>query len=225
MNRHDRPQAGKPPIVLSVRFPDEDDDVPPAQMQEIEEALLSLTRAALAQGRQLVLPADPVAAPVVAQTAAEYADDLGMEAIEVPPPLVHVLTEGRDDHLVEALSALDHVGLARFPDLRQERRMRDRLTVEMLAEFHPAAGVVFGGASESLDDLKVLTAREIPQYVVGTALAGPLAERREFLGNDITEDWLVETDWGAAEADVVPGEWSVPYPYVMQRLVERLGGE
>ncbi|MGH2948623.1 MAG: hypothetical protein ACRDPC_20595 [Solirubrobacteraceae bacterium] len=221
MDRRDRPQAWEPPVVLSAGFPDEDDDVPSAQLLEIEEALLSLTRASLAQGRRLVLPADPVVVPLVAHTAAEYAEDIRTEAADVPPPLVHVLlTEGRDDQLAEALSGLDHVRLAPFSDPREERRGRQRLTAEALDELGPSAGVVFGGASESLDDLELIRAHGIPLYVIGTALAGRLRERGDLWEYDIVEGALADVDWGAAETDA---ERSVPYPYVMQVLVERWG--
>jgi hypothetical protein len=217
------PQASEPPFAVSVGFPDEAAEVPSARLLEIEEAVLSLTRACLAQGRRIVLPADPVVAPLVALTAAEYAEELHTEAVARPAPLVQVLlTEGRDEELTEALYGLDHVDLAEFGDLRKSRPGRQRLTDEALAELRPAAAVVFGGATESVDDLMVLRARQIPLHVIETALAGPLADHPDLGEYGIVGRALREVEWQAAGRDVIPdAEQAVPYPYVMQRLVEQ----
>jgi hypothetical protein len=99
------PQLWAPPVVLSAAFPAEDDEVHLEQLLEIEEALLSFTRAALAQGRRIVVPGDETVAPLVAQTVAEYAPPARAEGRKGEPPLVEVLlTRGPDLRLEEALA-------------------------------------------------------------------------------------------------------------------------
>jgi len=217
-------QAREPPVVLSAGFPDEDDDVPAAQLLEIEEALLSFTRAALAQGRRLMLPADRVVALLVAQTAAEYALLPQTEMSEPARPLIEVvLTEGRDAQLEQALAGLNHVRPHLFGNPKAQHTGRHRLTSDAVREIQPASAVVLGGARQSLDDVHMLREFNVRLYVVGATLAGPLREHGELWEHDITERMLAEIDWGKerGEADIgVDVERQIPYPYLMQRLVQ-----
>lgn len=222
----DRTRQRERPIVLSAGFPGEDEKVMSEELLQIEEALLSAVRAALAHGHPLVLPGDPVVAPLVAETAREYAYDARTERVERPQPLVHVLlTEGGDRELTEAIGGLEHVEIHGAGEERGHARRRHRLTGEALAEIAPpAAGIFFGGAPESLGDFEAVRMREIPLYVIGTALAGPLRESDHLRKYDVVKRVVGELEWGAEPHDVTPdAERSVPYPYVMQRLVAGLG--
>jgi hypothetical protein len=61
-----------------------------------------------------------------------------------------------------------------------------------------------------------------PWAVVGPTLTGPLLERSDVWERDFTRGMLAEIEWRETEGDVASG-LTIPYPYVMQRLVEELG--
>jgi hypothetical protein len=137
-----------------------------------------------------------------------------------------LLTEGGDADLAETLGGLEHVHLAGGGEGRGHTRRRHRLTPDAFDDLVPAAGVVFGGAPESLEDLEAMRGRDIPLFIVQTALAGPLRQLDDVPDyEDAVAPALHELEWGAPRHDVVPdAERAVPYTYVMQRLVERLVG-
>ncbi len=227
MPSRETPRGWERPVLLSAGFPHEDDEVRASRLHEIEEALLSFTRAVLAQGGRIVLPADRVVAPLVAETAAEYAPPLRTEATGPTRPLVGVLlTEGRDAQLEQALAALGHVTPMFFGDVDRQHTGRHRLTIEAVESVRPSSAVVLGAAPESLDDIRVLQEREVLVQVVGEALAGSLGEPGELWHYDVTRRILQEIEWRVdapgARHDLDVGR-RVPYPYVMQRLVEEWG--
>jgi hypothetical protein len=218
------PQLWAPPLVLAAAFPDEDDEVPFEHLIEIEEALLSFTRAALAQGRRLVVPGDEAVAPLVAQTVAEYAPPARTEQREGEAPLVEVLlTRGPDPPLEEALAGIDRVRprVARGQEGAGEGR-RHPLTVEAVRELEPAGAVVIGGSRESVEDVAVLREVSVPLFVVGPTLTGPLYEFSDLWERDFTRGTLAEIEWQEAERELA-FDTAIPYAYVMQRLVEELG--
>lgn len=221
----DRLAHAPPPLFISAGFPDEKFDVSSAQLLEIEEAVLSLARAALAQGHRLVLHADPDVAPLVALTAAEYAEPPRTEGILTPAPRVTILrTPDQDDRLAAALTGLRGVELTSFGDVDVDNRGRSDRTAAAIKRFTPAAGIVLGGADDSVLDFHALQQDGIPVHVIGTAVVGPLLVELPFREYDAVAPALREIEWGLGEPDVVPdAERSVPYPYVMQRLISQLG--
>jgi hypothetical protein len=216
------PQLWAQPVVLSAAFPDEDDEVPLQHLIEIEEALLSFTRAALAQGRRLLVPGDEAVAPLVAQTVAEYAPPTRAEEQEEGPPLVEVLlTRGPDPRLEEALAGIGRVRPLVARGAEGVREGRHPLTYEVLRDLAPAAAVVIGGSRESIEDVGVLRDLQVPLFVVGRTLSGALADRGLW-EQDFVSGVLGEIEWREPEDDVASG-LAFPYAYVMQRLVEELG--
>jgi hypothetical protein len=178
---------------------------------DIEEALVSLTRAALAQRHALLMPDDPVAALLVAQTAAEYTEPLRTEALERPRPIVHVMLSEDSD---ETLAGFGHVRL--WPPGPQ------RLSEDALNALRPSVAVIIGGAAESFQDFEVLRPT-MAVAVIGTALAEPLLALREY---DVVGPMLRDIEWREGEPEAIPdAERSIPYPYLMQALIAELGGD
>lgn len=225
--RHRHPSG--PPVLVLAGFPDESDEVPSAELLlEIEEALLSIVRAALAGGRRLALPADPVVAPLVAQVAMEYAPPPQAEALEEAPRLVDVMfSAGRGDPLEEVLAGMGHVRTTGSGEGEPRDGGRHPLTFAAVDDDRPVSAVVIGGQS-SPEDLVVLRELGVPLSVIGSTLAGPLHEDEGLWMSDVSVEILGRIGWEPSDqpsdrddrrrSPFPYGE--VPYPYLMQQLVK-----
>jgi hypothetical protein len=221
------PQLGAPPVLLAAGFPAEhEEDVPAAQLLEIEEAVLSLTRAAFAQGRRIVLPADRIVAPLVAEIATEYALPPRTEEVErsLRSLVVVAFTSGHDDRLQEALAELgDVVEAAIFPAAEERQYTgRHRITRDTL-ELGASRMVVIGGEPGILEDLELARERGLEQVAIGPTLVGAALEAN-LEGSDVVRRLLAEVGAEEGRWDAGAGE-PTPYPFVMQRLLADWAGE
>jgi hypothetical protein len=211
-------------ILLSADFPAEDEAVPASQLLDLEEALLSFARAALASEHTLALPADRIVAPLVAQIAAEYAAPPKMEAAEAPPPVRVLFTAGRDPELEQALAGHEGAWSPWHGEMLAEARGdRHPLTPEALRTIAPVFAMMLGGGRRLFEDFRMLRELQVPLHAVGAALSGPLREVRDAAEWDVTGQLLDEIGWGTpiGETDLLDeAERRVPYPYLMQRVVE-----
>jgi hypothetical protein len=211
-------QRWHPPALLLAAFPSETEDVDLAQTLEIEEAVLSFARAALAQGRKIALPADRVVAPLVSQVAGEYGPTAVTEAGDGSPALVKAMfTEGRDPRLEQALAAGGQVELGQLAVGKVEiSGVRHRLTPAALEWANPERAVVIGEPPALLDELEL-----VREFGVEIATVGPTLSARDIeLGNLREHDTVApmldeKLELGEGEAD----ELRLPYAFLMQELV------
>jgi len=166
------------------------------------------------------VPGDLVVAPLVAATAAEYAPEARTERAEPAAPLVEVLlTQGRDRRLEDALAGLAGVHASAPFDSEAQPTERHRLTTDAVRRFEPAAAVVIGGSRAMVEDLSAVREAGVRAFPIVPTLTGPVRERRELWeGPDLVERALA--DLGSQDDEEAR---AIPYPYVMQRLVELLG--
>jgi hypothetical protein len=219
------PSGAEPaPILLLAGFPDEDDEtVGASQLLEIEEAILSLSRAALARGHRLTLPGDPVVAPLVVAVATEYAAPAQTEARSRPPWLVDVLVAGEvDEELSRALTGRRQVrGVSVGEGREGTHEGRHRLTAAAMDTVRPAAAVLIGGDSTLAQEFALVRAFGVRMGVIGPTLTGDLARGDLSARYDVAAPILERIGWGAGRGrEVAPDhERQVPYPFVMQQLV------
>jgi hypothetical protein len=225
-------------VLLLAGFPGEDEDVPAAWLLDTEEALLSFTRAALANGLTLAMPLDHVAAPLVAHTAAEYVPPPQMERVEPIEPLVEMFADdGWDTQLEQSLTGLEHARMVSLgdrppPDADDSQSSEDargtarHSTLRILERVRPVVAVMLGDTRRLVDDFFMLREYGIPLHVV-TTLPGAHVVRSDLREYDITSRFLAEIDWPNAQTEddhpSADGSRVLPYPYLMQRLVERIG--
>jgi hypothetical protein len=222
--------AGARPAVLLAGLPpasEQKEPVPFRQLLEIEEAILSFARAALAAGRPIALPGDSFAAPLVARVAAEYAPAAQAEEVLRPPSLVEVLLDRRDLRLEGLLGDLSGVGISTRSEEVMEGEERHPLTAAAVEEIEPWSAVMIGGFAEMPAEAELLQMRGVPIHGIGPTLTGP---GRELRGFDVVDDLLAGIEWDEREgSEGGPREdlpWSMtPYPFLMQRLFQRERGD
>ena len=192
--------------LLLVGFPGEDEDIPATWLLETEEALLSFTRAAMAGGLILAMRADPVAAPLVALTAAEYAPPSQMGRAEPVEPLVEIFSgETADEQLELAFTGLEHaqmfsLGGRLSPNAEDERSTASGGSApapsirQLLERVQPAAAVLLGDTRQLVDDFRALRQHHTPLHVVATFPEANV-ERGDMPEYDVTGRLLAEIDW------------------------------
>jgi hypothetical protein len=234
-SRWDDPE--RPPVLLLAGFPEETDkSVPPAHLIGIEEAVLSFTRAALASGNRIALPADRAVVPLVAAAAAEYVRPLRTEARAEEAPRVEIaLSGGRDPQLEAMLARAAGVAARHFTADGEVRGLREEegewhlhtgrhpLTRAVLEAVGPRMAVVVGGDPGLATEVGLIEAAGIELAVIGHTLADA-SLRDDWTEMDPTLDVLERIGWpggrgkGQAEAAEDRGEDVIPYPYLMQWL-------
>jgi hypothetical protein len=209
--------SARAPVMLVAGFPEAGASA--AQLLEIEEAVLSFSRAAFAAGRRISLPGDHFIAPLVSQVAAEYVLPLGSESVdEGPRPVEMILAEGRDEQLDEMLAGWRHVRGVSLGRARGTHGGRHRLTSEAIEFSAPQVALAVGGAPGMADDLDLLRLHEVRLAPIVPTLAGSLREGWERLGEDVTGRILAEAGWEEAVGERTAAR-RTPYPYLMQQLI------
>ncbi|MDX6623969.1 MAG: hypothetical protein QOE75_1901 [Solirubrobacterales bacterium] len=204
-------------VLLIAGIPEEhDEDVSAAHMLGIEEALLSFARAAFARGHRVIVPADRIAAPLLAMVAAEYRRGPLSESIDEEPPLlgVAVLGEG-EDHPEQSLGPVlpDGIDAGGFSSFH-----------ELVAEADPSRAFLIGGSPSLGERVTVLRERGVPMHAIGPTLT-PSSWEAGIGEWEASERILGEVEWPGATAEepkreAPAAEALVPYPYLMQRLLE-----
>ena len=221
MNTEWRPRdwSARAPLVLVAGFPEV--GVTARHLLEIEEAVLSFSRAAFAAGRRIALPGDRLIAPLVSRIAAEYVLPLGSEgAGEGSRPVELMLTEGGDERLEGILAGLEHADWRRVGGGTREEPYADRhpLTFEAISVSAPRAALAVGGGAGLVDDLELLREHDVEVAPIVSTLAGPLRKDWERWGTDVASKILAEAGWEAVSNELA-GRPGTPYPYLMQQLV------
>jgi hypothetical protein len=204
--------------MLLAGFPEEDASA--AMLLEIEEAVLSFSRAAFAAGRRVTLPGDRLVTPLVAQVAAEYVSPLGSESAgEGPQPLTVILAEG-DEQIDEVLGGSRHVERAWLGGERHGHADRHQLTSEAIRLSAPQAAVAVGGDPGMVEDLDLLRLHEVEMAPIVPTLAGSLREGWGRWGPDVASRVLDEAGWQEFVGERAAAR-RVPYSYLMQHLISR----
>jgi hypothetical protein len=210
--------SARAPLVLIAGFPEV--GVTARHLLEIEEAVLSFSRAAFAAGRRVALPGDRLVAPLVSRVAAEYVPPPGSEgAGEGSRPIELMLTEGGDERLEGILARLGHADQLRVGGRKREEPYADRhpLTFEAISLSAPQAALAVGGDAGMVDDLELLREHEVEVVPIVPTLAGLPRKGWQRWGTDVASEILAEAGWEAVSRPTGPS--LTPYPYLMQQLV------
>jgi hypothetical protein len=223
-----RPE-GRFSIALSARPPPavRDERSGQASPTERHDAIVGLAQAVFARGGELVVPADPDTAPLLAAVALGYAS---------PPPLTVVETEGEEPILRSVLTpymardAVSYVGRRADPDVgwpRNPKAMGNRrhpVTPLLVERSRNLRGAVFVSPTpESEAEIHMLVGMGTVQVAVLTATASDeeLAERWRHY--DPVPRLLARDGRGRRrERERWPHRPPVvPYAFVMQELIRR----
>jgi SLOG cluster3 family len=221
---------------------------------EIEQAVISLARAVFSEGGRLVFGGHPAISPLVAMVVGEYREPRFAESAEERQEVPVEIYQSRafegylpDDTLLmyrlgyAAIHWVDAVGDERFdPDAPAEnvqcRNSLRRMRETMLEASHPDAMVCIGGM-EGLEDevaLAIDRGRLFPIYVLertgGAAALLRARELKRFRMIDteiVTRIEQMRAELGAVmkREEKQDRRALVPYPLVMQTIVEEIVGQ
>jgi hypothetical protein len=193
-------------LLLVADFPYERDEGTDSELfVAIEEAILSLCRAVFDAGGRIACRVDHVVAPLALEVAAEYA----------PPEPVVVLVVAHPDLLALAKELHDEYPWSTVVPFAPSESEPTNMTRETVHRVEPAAAVGIGDLSALGHDLHAIRSADVQVHLVEPTLVGE-ADRdphdREVVAEFLPDGWK-------------PGEdrLEVPFPYVLQRLVSRLG--
>jgi hypothetical protein len=228
----------------------DDRRVPDAQF-EIEQAVVSLARAVFAAGGQLVFGGHPTISPLVATVAGEYRTfprgEAGEEAAR--PPVLIYQSEAFREYAPEATLLMFRTGVANVRWTPAENgeefkpgmpgplcplsleAMRDR----MIAESRPDAMVCIGGMAGIFDEVSLFTEqrRGRPVYALrATGGASAILAEQSAPGLRVIDDEVMARvaerrrglAGGVPDGEGRAGRPVVPYPLIMQTLVEEIAG-
>ncbi len=215
--------------------------------RQIEDAVISLSRAVFVEGGTLVFGGHPAISPLVAMVAGEYLAPLGAEADgrrERPPAVPIEIYQSRafegflpDETLMmfrlgyANLHWIDAVDGERFdpeaprdeppcPGSMEEMRRR------MIGEMQPVAMVAIGGMQGIFDELRIFRElrQDAPVYALATTggAAARLVERREpgvrAIDTEVMNPLKEHGELRSREGD----RPVIPYPLIVQVLVHEL---
>jgi len=202
--------------MLVAGFPEEGASA--GELLEIEEAVLSFSRAVFAAGRRVSLPGDRLVTPLVTQVAAEYVFPLGSESPDQGPQPVGVLLAEGDEQLEEMLAGSRPVERSWLGGARRGHAGRHRLTSEAIGASAPQVAVAVGGAPGMDEELDLLRLHGVELAPIIPSFVGSLRENWERWGPDVTSRVLAEAGWQEFVGESAATR-RTPYPYLMQQLV------
>jgi hypothetical protein len=212
-----------------------------ATATERHDAIVGIARAVFALGAELVVPADPDTAPVVAAVALDYATPPAAERGEpAPSPLSLMETERPEPELRAMMTPYIALGGVRYLDpdgevvapdpvwatrrLESLEHVRHAVTDGLVEAMRPRVAVFVSATASAERDMSVLDAHGVPIAVLSSTVDDPvLAER--WSSSDPTEYLLREgrrgrwTERAAGEDPFGAAPSRLPYGYIVQRLI------
>jgi hypothetical protein len=231
-------------VFLSASVPCRDLDIykkPESAHLDIEEAVISLSRAVFAEEGRLVFGGHPSISPLVASVAANYYPVQFRTEQPAQPPVSIYQSLCYEGHIPDTTNLLREMGFAEIIWTRAENgehftpgstgtqctqsmfSMRDR----MLQEKKPVAMVAIGGMDGVEDEAARFQSGKNtrPLYVFRSTwgAAARLADSRK-PGIIVAEERWQKLMPPAAQ-DTTRGRPMVPYPLMMQQLVSDIGSQ
>jgi hypothetical protein len=200
--------------------------VPPSSdgelVAELEEAVVSTTRAVLAAGGALALAADATLGGLVAAVAAEYALPRAAEVSPEhrPPPRLRLFGPSREgDAHDELLTSFAARGVASLEGERgaQDRETHDRSIRRLLETVEPVGALVAGPPDAAEQDIRSFRDRVVR---IAAIVPGADPELLERLGvrDPVREALRWEVDEERPHGEPIRPDVT-PYPFVLQLLV------
>lgn len=190
-------------------------------LADLEEAVVSTTRAVLAAEAVLAVAADLAIAGLVASVAAEYTLPWAAEVARErrPPPPVRLFVDALDQtSAAELLSAFASRGVASLEGERRGVEFDGRRAVwRLLESVEPVGGLVIGSSEEAVGDIEAMREHRVqvaaivpnadPELLARSEVRDPVREALDF---EVVQD---RQERGGVRRDVTP------YPFIVQLLV------
>ena len=224
------PLAGKS-VFLSASKPKRDLDQYRLRGAEIDEAVVSLSRAVFSAGGQLVFGAHPSISPLVASVATEYARLRGRLQVVIYQSDAYL------GHVPQATLDFERLGIAKIvwtQSVGEERfdpAVVDRpqcteslrlMRTRMLQETSPVAMVAVGGMQGVEEEARLFVSL-CHRRVYALRITGGAAAT---LSTSMPDAGIVELDRflppEAPQPEPPECGFLAPYPYLMQKMIQEL---
>lgn len=235
-------------ILLAAGLPAKHEEafaVPAFGGWDIDQAVTALARAVFAEGGRLVVQGDPALALLVAMVAGEYqsqrfAEGSGPRDVSPTPPLSVYPGAERSDREREDAALIEGLHLARIDALGQSLGVSASDALGTLIDKEdPEALVCIGGGEDVLRQARYFADRACNRPIFVLRHTGGAAARLAddpFFAVEQADVAIAEQVWTRArmrkgieefasdERRYLLGQKIVPYPVVMQLIVDRLAG-
>jgi hypothetical protein len=223
-------------VFLSVDWVDEENPDPMDEADRVDEAVVSLVRAVLAQGGTIAMPEHEAFTPLVAFIASEHVQPARVERSRDERPWLPLEVHACRD------SRLRRVRASELPAAPDAPRIHELPLGEFIEERRPRGMVCIGGGALMHEHYALFrrTYPNAPIYVLTTTggTAAVLARRGDNYLRAIDEDVLWRLEWTAPdeppplwEEEPVPWFFQeaepelIPYPLILQEVAASLGRE